>query len=374
MRPKIKEIVTPIIRHGHLLRIGYEGKVYDLSDNDSTLEQLLLSLDGKNTLTDLSEIHKMTENEIYELLSQLDNISILEDKDMDESLLNDYEKSRYRANFTYFENYSSLQKSSYELQNKLKNTHVLVLGLGGAIQDVASLASLGIGKITGLDFDTIENSNLNRQYIYKESDVGESKAQAAQRRIKEINSQTEMRVVERKINSVTDLEDILDGVDIVISGIDSPGIISSRWVNFACLKRHIPVIFSGISGNKIMINKLSSDGLGCFDCFLIDCLRKDPFFEHQLKKLYGTNFEKKNTAIAPTVSILSGFITLEVMKLALNIEEQMKPGTMYQIDLNTLLISNDFSWERSPYCPTCSNKEDSNNICDIKELFQLSEV
>lgn len=374
MRPKIKEIVTPIIRHGQFLRIGYEGKVYDLLDNDSTLERFLLSLDGKNTLSDLSEIYDMNEDEIYTLLSQLDSIHILEDKDQDKFILSDYEKSRYRANLTYFENYSTLQNSSYEMQNKLKNTHVLILGLGGAIQDVASLASLGIGKITGLDFDTIENSNLNRQYIYKEEDVGKSKVQVAQKRIKEINSQTELRFIEKKISDVTDLWEVLDGVDIVISGIDSPGIISSRWVNFACLRRQIPVIFSGISGNKILINKLSPDGTGCFDCFLIDCLRKDPFFKHQLKKLYGANFEKKNTAIAPTVSILSGFITIEVMKLALNIEEQMKPGMMYQIDLNTLSITKDFSWERNPYCPTCNNKEDSNGICDIKELFRLSEV
>ena len=123
-----------------------------------------------------------------------------------------------------------------------------------------------------------------------------------------------------------------------------------------------------------MINKLSSDGNGCFDCFLIDCLKKDPFFKYQLKKLYGANFEKKNTAIAPTVSILSGFITLEVMKHALNIENQIQPGTMYQIDLNTLSIIKDFSWKKNPNCPSCCGKENNTNICDINDLFQVSEV
>ena len=58
---------------------------------------------------------------------------------------------------------------------KIKDSHVLILGLGGAIQDVATLASLGVGKITGLDFDTVERSNLNRQYIYKEDDIGKLK-------------------------------------------------------------------------------------------------------------------------------------------------------------------------------------------------------
>ena len=60
---------------------------------------------------------------------------------------------------------------------------------------------------------------------------------------------------------------LLSNVDLVISGIDSPGIISSRWVNFACVNKRVPAIFSGINGNKILINKLSGSGEGCFDCF-----------------------------------------------------------------------------------------------------------
>ena len=160
MRPKVKEIITPIIRHGDFLRIGYEGKVYDLLDTDSSLEKLLLSLNGVNSLADLTKIHKLSEEDLYTTLLQLDKINILEDKYKNNNLLTEYEKVRYRANLTYFENYSSLDYSSYEMQDRLKQTHVLVLGLGGAIQDVASLASLGVGKITGLDFDLVEHSHL----------------------------------------------------------------------------------------------------------------------------------------------------------------------------------------------------------------------
>jgi molybdopterin-synthase adenylyltransferase len=373
MKPKIKEIVTPVIRHGSLIRIGFEGKVFDLSDENGALEELLHSLNGKNTIEDLESLHNISRKDIETILSQLDGINMLEDKSLSESLLNNAEKSRYRANLTYFENYSSLSKSSYDLQHRLKNTHVLVLGLGGAIQDVASLASLGIGEITGLDYDLIEESNLNRQYIYKEEDVGQSKAQTARKRIKEINRNTRINIIEKKVQNEQDVEELLEAADIVVSGIDSPGIISSRWVNFAGIKQGKPVIFSGISGNKLMINKLSSDGEGCFDCFLIDCLKKDPFFKHQLNKLYGANFEKKNTAISPTVSLLSGFITLEVMKEALGLDNKMIPGSMYQMDLNDLTLSNDYSWEKAAGCPTCSS-EGTGSMSGIDTLFKVSEA
>lgn len=163
---------------------------------------------------------------------------------------------------------------------------------------------------------------------------------------------------------------LLSNVDLVISGIDSPGIISSRWVNFACVTKNVPVIFSGINGNKILINKRS--GEGCFDCFLMYCSTNDPIFKYQLNTLYGYTFEKKNTAIAPTVSILSGFITAEVMKHLLNLEYQMRAGYMYQFDVNELTMNSDYHWEKSSQCPTCG-KNPSKELCDITTVMKIVE-
>lgn len=372
MKPKIKEIVTPLIKHENKIRIGYHEKAFDLTDEDHKIESLISSFDGKKDLEELAKMNNMKLEDLVGLINTFDNIKILEDRDLMKDLLNEQEKERYRANFTYFEYYTDLYKSSYDMQKKIKNSHVLILGLGGAIQDVATLASLGVGKITGLDFDTVECSNLNRQYIYKENDVGKLKTEAAKKRIKEINSDIELNIINKKITSSEDISSLLSNVDLVISGIDSPGIISSRWVNFACIEKNVPVIFSGINGNKILMNKLSSKGEGCFDCFLIDCLRNDPIFKYQLNTLYGYTFEKKNTAIAPTVSILSGFITAEVMKHLLNLENQMCASYMYQFDLNGLTMNSDYYWEKSNECPTCGENS-LKELCDLDTLMKIAE-
>ncbi|MCS5504087.1 MULTISPECIES: HesA/MoeB/ThiF family protein [unclassified Lysinibacillus] len=372
MKPKIKEIVTPLIKHEKKIRIGYHEKAFDLMDEDNKIESLLSSFDGQKELEELAKLNNLQIEELIDLINTFDNIKILENRDLMKDLLNEQEKERYRANFTYFEYYTDIYKSSYDMQKKIKDSHVLILGLGGAIQDVATLASLGVGKITGLDFDTVERSNLNRQYIYKEDDIGKLKTEAAKQRIKEINSDIELNIINKKITSSEDILPLLSNVDLVISGIDSPGIISSRWVNFACVNKRVPAIFSGINGNKILINKLSGSGEGCFDCFLMNCLKNDPIFKYQLNTLYGYTFEKKNTAIAPTVSILSGFITVEVMKHLLNLENQMRAGYMYQFDVNGLTMNSDYHWEKSNECPTCG-KNSLKEMCDITTLMEIVE-
>ncbi len=133
-------------------------------------------------------------------------------------------------------------------QEKLRNSSVLVVGVGG----LGGFSSLyltlaGIGKLVILDHDAVEESNLNRQVLYREEDIGKKKVHIAARRLKEINPDVEIIPIEGKIEDVK----ISPQIDILVDGLDN---IEARFAaeNFA-LSRNIPYVFGAVEGFMGMI-------------------------------------------------------------------------------------------------------------------------
>ncbi|MHA1514875.1 MAG: HesA/MoeB/ThiF family protein, partial [Candidatus Heimdallarchaeaceae archaeon] len=89
-------------------------------------------------------------------------------------------------------------------QLKLDNSSVVLVGIGAIGSYVATvLVSSGIGKLTIIDFDTIEVSNLNRQLLFNDEDVGKSKSETAVQRLKEINPNIEIDFYHKKMEDVS---------------------------------------------------------------------------------------------------------------------------------------------------------------------------
>lgn len=123
---------------------------------------------------------------------------------------------------------------------------VCLIGCGGLGCNVSvHLAGAGTGKIFLCDFDRIEESNLNRQFLYTFSDIGKSKCETLKERLSAYAPQAELIAVERKICHDTDL-DFAVGCDLVILAVDNNE--TRAVVNGFCLKNRIPVIDGGISG------------------------------------------------------------------------------------------------------------------------------
>lgn len=123
---------------------------------------------------------------------------------------------------------------------------VCIIGCGGLGCNVSvHLAGAGIGKIFLCDFDLIEESNLNRQFMYTFSDVGKSKCQTLKERLSAYAPEAEITAVEKKILCESDL-DFASGCDLVILAVDNNE--TRSVVNAFCLKSHIPVIDGGING------------------------------------------------------------------------------------------------------------------------------
>jgi adenylyltransferase/sulfurtransferase len=129
-------------------------------------------------------------------------------------------------------------------QKKIKATSVLCIGAGGLGSPIAMyLAAAGIGKMAIVDFDTVDFSNLQRQILHTDADVGRSKAQSAKETIAGINPNCEVVLHETRISSENAL-DLIRPYDIIVDGTDN---FPTRYLtNDACVLLKKPNVYGSI--------------------------------------------------------------------------------------------------------------------------------
>lgn len=136
-------------------------------------------------------------------------------------------------------------------QKLLLSKHVAVFGLGGVGGFCSeTLARAGVGELTIIDFDTVSETNINRQLVALHSTVGKSKAELFESRLKDINPEIKLNVVDDFYSG--DLN--LSNVDFVADAIDT--MRSKIELLETCVKQNIPVISSMGAGNRIDPTKL----------------------------------------------------------------------------------------------------------------------
>lgn len=140
--------------------------------------------------------------------------------------------------------------------NLIKNKIVLIIGLGGVGgSSLVSLVRSGIQNLILIDFDIVDDTNINRQSIAFEDTIGEKKTDASVRLIKNINSNCNVKIYDIFLDE-TNIEMIFEenNIDYVIDAIDS--IKSKKAIIMECLKRKIKFISSMGTGNKLDPTKL----------------------------------------------------------------------------------------------------------------------
>ena len=147
----------------------------------------------------------------------------------------------------FSERYDRNKRSlSDEQQQRLSASSVLVLGCGGIGGYVIEyLSRIGIGNITAVDADVFQESNLNRQLLSTEENIGVEKTAAAKARVNAINSQVVFQPV-TVLASEDNINDLANGKDVIIDCLDNPG------SKLACAKASqrlgIPFVHGAISG------------------------------------------------------------------------------------------------------------------------------
>ena len=158
-----------------------------------------------------------------------------------------------------------MDEIGFEGQQKLKNARVTVIGVGGLGSPITQqLVAMGIGTVRIVDRDVVEISNLHRQVLYGDEDVGLSKAEAAHDRLRRINPQVNIEPLTLSINDDT-VDEAIKNSDVVIDGLDS---VSARYsINRACIRSNIPYIFGSAIVTTGSATSIIPGKTPCLECF-----------------------------------------------------------------------------------------------------------
>ncbi|WP_395374925.1 ThiF family adenylyltransferase [Marinicella sp. W31] len=137
-------------------------------------------------------------------------------------------------------------------QSQLKQAKVLIVGAGGLGSPCAMyLAASGVGTLVLVDDDRVELSNLHRQVIHNENQLGVEKVLSARHYLQQLNSEINVEAVVDKL-SADNIHELLDGVDLVIDGSDN---MATRYlVNDHCYAASIPFIFAAVHQFEIQLS------------------------------------------------------------------------------------------------------------------------
>lgn len=158
--------------------------------------------------------------------------------------------------------------------NKLKDANVLVVGLGGVGSFAAEfLVRAGVGKMTIVDGDTVDITNINRQLPALHSTIGQPKVTIVANRLLDINPELQLTCIEEFLSPKRALEIVSSEFDYVLDCIDS--ITPKLNLIIAAKRKHVKIISSMGAGGKMDVSKVKvADITKTENCFLAKTIRK----------------------------------------------------------------------------------------------------
>ena len=251
---------------------GHERGVV-IEDVDEAQLLLLSLLDGEHSFDEIVtrlQAHdaNITAEDVAEQLDQLAELSLIEDLGVappPQLCATDLE--RYAGQIRFFSILDTTGKQSLEMQGRLKAARVLVRGLGGLGCNVLTgLAAAGVGFIRGVDGDTVEMSNLNRQVLYDVADIGQPKALAAAAHLQRFNPEITFEPLNEFIESPERIIEISRDVDLIALCADAPREMAG-WVNAAALATGTPYIMGVYRGMSAEVGLFVVPGItSCLGC------------------------------------------------------------------------------------------------------------
>lgn len=230
-----------------------------------------------------------------------------------------------------------LEEIGYQGQLKLRSAKICVVGVGGLGNPITTrLVAMGVGKLRIVDRDVIELSNLHRQTMFDESDVGQVKVEVATKKLKKLNPDVEIESLPISINDYTAL-DAVEGCDVVIDALDS---VNARYaLNKACVEKNIPFVTGaavGVSGQAFTIIPGKS---ACYSC-MFPALDEDSMPTCSIEGVHPS-----------ILSIVGGIEVAEAVKIIIGKSPSLSDKILH-IDLENLdfVMTRTFRAEECPVC------------------------
>jgi bacteriocin biosynthesis cyclodehydratase domain-containing protein len=355
LRPRIKRTTEPIGSPDgdvYLIRASDENDIR-IEKPSAEQKQLLEALDGEHTLEQLQQ--QFGRKEVDDTIAQLHELAVVEDA-ADDDLVPAAELARFDRQLRYFSDVGSSELPPSECQRRLREAKVAVLGVGGLGGPAALwLASIGIGEMWLVDGDRLELSNLNRQVLFTEAELGLLKVEAATRRIRAFYPAMTVTSTARRLESQAEVADFIAGADVVVDTADWPAHDFERWCNAACFEAGIPYISMSHFPPIARVGPFFVPGqTGCYICQEIAYRREYPLFDVALEQRRAK--PPQSAMLGPACGMIGGQVALEVMHLLTGLAQPSTLGTSLMYDLRTMEIERE-PIVPEPDCPVCGHLE-----------------
>ncbi len=227
-----------------------------------------------------------------------------------------------------------------EGQERLRQSHALIVGLGGLGSAVAMyLAAAGVGRLTLVDFDRVDLSNLQRQIVHRTADIGRPKVESARDTLLALNPLIEVIPIPRALDEAELLQQV-EQADVVMDACDNLPVRLA--INAACVRARVPLV-SGAAirlEGQVLVWRPGGEG-ACYRCLYRDA---------------GMNPETcaQTGVLAPVVGVIGSLQAVEAIKVLTGLGETLH-GRLLLLDAARM------EWRlmkvrRWPGCPACGDK------------------
>lgn len=227
-------------------------------------------------------------------------------------------------------------------QQRLLNAHVMIVGLGGLGSPVSTyLAAAGVGRLTLVDDDVVEISNLQRQIVHSEAEIGQPKVSSAAARLKAINSDVELSLIQQRLDKTALLKATAD-VDVLVDCSDN---FATRFLlNEVSQQQSLPLV-SGAAirfEGQVTVYDPRQPGMPCYRCLYED--------KGELEETCS-----ESGILSPILSIIGGVQAVETVKLLMGLGDSLAGRLLILDALN--MGWREIKMRQDPTCPVCQTAE-----------------
>jgi adenylyltransferase/sulfurtransferase len=221
-----------------------------------------------------------------------------------------------------------------EGQEKLKQAKVVIAGGGGLGSPVSIyLTAAGVGTIRIIDHDKVELSNLNRQVLHWDKDVGREKVESAAEKLSQLNRNVKIDPVRKTINE-GNVSQLVSGFDLIIDAMDN---LPTRFLlNKAAIENRIPFIHGAIYGLEGRVTTIIPDKSACLRCIY-----------------HGLISQEKFPVIGVTPAVIGCIQATEAIKCIVGIGKLLTNRLLIYDGLNMKFT--ELTVKRDPECEHCGH-------------------
>ena len=221
-----------------------------------------------------------------------------------------------------------------EGQERLKRSRVVIAGAGGLGSPVAIyLTAAGIGMIRVVDHDRVTLSNLNRQILHWEEDVGRKKVESARTKLRNLNPTVEIQAIAETITE-DNVSELVDGCDVIVDAMDN---LPTRYIlNHCAVAKRIPFIHGAVNGFEGRVMTVIPGETACLRCMYRGLVPQEKF-----------------PVIGVAPAIVGSIQATEVIKYVVGMGDLLTDRLLVYDGLKVTF--NEFRLSKNPSCDHCGS-------------------